>query len=300
MTPPRAPRPGRRRDERGRGSDRCRAHLPRPRPPREGRRPQALEVPRADLPRPGRLRRERPHPPRRPGRRDRARASNRPPRPPGRGDASAEAARRLLECCRRRALAATVLAPGTRRLQPRPPRPRARGARRTAPRGRTARGVGVGGLVRRNVRTTRPVGRGAGGRRAGCRVSGYPRMMAGRVERMRIGEAVKWRGRDGRVERGHVIGQSARRPGGPSGPGLATAGSEAGAMFWSIITRCVREAGIEGACPDTRSGSAPPSPSLRPGHRSSRCKRPGDGARPRCLGATPAGNSPRAAPVETF
>ena len=31
-------------------------------------------------------------------------------------------------------------------------------------------------------------------------------MMVGRVERMRIGEAVKWRGRDGRVERGHVIG----------------------------------------------------------------------------------------------
>jgi len=32
-------------------------------------------------------------------------------------------------------------------------------------------------------------------------------MMAGPVERMRIGDAVKWRGRDGRVERGHVIGQ---------------------------------------------------------------------------------------------
>ena len=31
-------------------------------------------------------------------------------------------------------------------------------------------------------------------------------MMAGRIERMRVGEAVKWRGRDGRVERGHLIG----------------------------------------------------------------------------------------------
>ena len=31
-------------------------------------------------------------------------------------------------------------------------------------------------------------------------------MMADRVERMRVGAAVKWRGRDGRVERGHVIG----------------------------------------------------------------------------------------------
>ena len=31
-------------------------------------------------------------------------------------------------------------------------------------------------------------------------------MMADPVERMRVGEAVKWRGRDGRVERGHVIG----------------------------------------------------------------------------------------------
>lgn len=31
-------------------------------------------------------------------------------------------------------------------------------------------------------------------------------MMAGPVERMRVGEAVKWRGRDGRVERGHLIG----------------------------------------------------------------------------------------------
>ena len=31
-------------------------------------------------------------------------------------------------------------------------------------------------------------------------------MMAGPVERMRVGTAVKWRGRDGRVERGHVIG----------------------------------------------------------------------------------------------
>ena len=31
-------------------------------------------------------------------------------------------------------------------------------------------------------------------------------MMAGPVERMRVGEAVRWRGRDGSVERGHVIG----------------------------------------------------------------------------------------------
>ena len=31
-------------------------------------------------------------------------------------------------------------------------------------------------------------------------------MMVGRVERMRVGEAVKWRKHDGRVERGHVIG----------------------------------------------------------------------------------------------
>ena len=31
-------------------------------------------------------------------------------------------------------------------------------------------------------------------------------MMVSRVERMRVGAAVKWRGRDGRVERGHVIG----------------------------------------------------------------------------------------------
>ena len=30
--------------------------------------------------------------------------------------------------------------------------------------------------------------------------------MAGRVERMRVGEAVKWRGHDGRAECGHVIG----------------------------------------------------------------------------------------------
>ena len=31
-------------------------------------------------------------------------------------------------------------------------------------------------------------------------------MMAGPVERMRVGAAVRWRGRDGRVERGHLIG----------------------------------------------------------------------------------------------
>ena len=36
-------------------------------------------------------------------------------------------------------------------------------------------------------------------------------MMAGPVERMRVGEAVKWRGRDGRVERGHVIGHERTR-----------------------------------------------------------------------------------------